>query len=267
MKKIIIIILPLMATVFLFAKKYPVEYTTAAGDTNPEELITYIQSADLAGVATILSTDAKNWTIKVDVKEWWLGSLSSNRFEIGNANLPVENYEEFSPFSEYGWDPAQNIGRDIVFYVVTNVWKYNSSPFPGQFDFDWNRAQTFTNFGAVCPPVFMPKHTPPVFLLETNSTHTLNIMSNITQSIFFTRNKIQLYRALSEARRLGGNEIPIYMRWMTWYPIMTLGREATEPMLVELLNDPLLYPLERTNSLIRLKQKYNWSPTNTVPFP
>ena len=56
---------------------------------------------------------------------------------------------------------------------------------------------------------------------------------------------------------------------MAWLPLrfMLANDQFLESNYVEMVNDPLLYPLYRTNVLNCLIREFGWSPTNTVPVP
>jgi len=232
------------------------------------DLLQIIQCSDLAGVATLLAIT--NAAIEVDVKQWWLGSLSTNRFEIDNIDFQMfDDYDPDYVHFHFSWLTPDKIGRDIVFFAVTNQWKHNSSHLPTwNFSYDWNYTQTFTNATDVCPPIVMPYYNPPLFLVDTNSNHYVNVLSNITYSMFITRDKMQLYRGLRDAWGVDGKGAQPY-RFMARHPLryMMAFENFPEADYIEMLNDTLLFPYYRTNALNRLIRDFNWSPTNTVPFP
>ena len=233
------------------------------------DLFLTIQHSDLAGLATIISHNPTNSSLEVDVKQWWLGSWPTNRFEIDNADAGYPGFDGLGYIPEmHGWHPSEKIGCDIVFFAVTNGYKVNSSPFPNSLSYDWNYTQTFTNTSEGCPPQLMYDHCPTVFLLEPNYDYYLNALSNITYSIFITRDKMQLYRGLRDAWGVDGKSEMSY-RLMARFPLraMTYRDGFPESDYVTMLNDPLLYPQYRTNVLSSLIQDFNWSPTNTVPVP
>ena len=60
------------------------------------DLFPIIQHSDLAGLATIISHNQTNWTFEIDVKQWWLGSWSTNRFELSNTDLLEPDFGERS---------------------------------------------------------------------------------------------------------------------------------------------------------------------------
>ena len=243
--------------------------TKCGVEVYPTELLSYIQYADLAGVATITSVGETNKAFEVEVKQWWLGSLTSNRFEIANIDIWDLGQEEHCVIYQLQkWLPISNVGLDIVFYAMTNEWKETSSLEPRFLWFDWNFAQSFTNFGPVCFPTFVDSSVPTMFLVDTNSNFHVNILSNITQSIFISRDRMQLYRALRDAWGVEGKKSNEYA-FMAWIPLrfMMYNENFSEPNYVEMKNDPLLYPWYRTNALNRLISDFGWSPTNTVPVP
>ena len=233
------------------------------------DLFPIIQHSDLAGLATIVSTNPTNMTLEVDVKQWWLGSWPTNRLNFLNSFIECPDFEEPSYIKNlHGWNPLEKTGCDIVFFAVTNEFKVNSSPYPDPFTYDWNYAQTFTNVYNECSPQFMYDHCPTVFILETNYDYYLNVLSNITYSLFITRDKMQLYRGLRDAYGVDGNNESTY-KVVGRHPLRTMMYHETFPEndYITMLNDPLLFPQYRTNSLKRLIRDYNWSPTNTVPVP
>jgi len=238
----------------------------------PTELINVIQYSDLAGLGTLMSFGETNDTLEVEVKQWWLGSWPTNRLEIGNLDYEMWDANKFySVPCFYDWVNPSSIGRDIVFFAMTNEYKWNSSPRPNPFSFDWNFTQTFTNAGPISTPVFYYLLGTPLFLVDTNSNFYVNALSNITESIFISRDKMQFYRGLRDAWGIEGNKIkPLNLyQCMARFPFMLLlgHNDFTESERVEMLNDPLLFPPYRTNALNRLIRDFNWSPTNTVPFP
>ena len=238
-------------------------------ELNASDMLPIIQHSDLAGLATIISANPTNCTFEIDVKQWWLGSWQTNRFELCNADTGVPDFEDRSYINRlYGWHPSEKTGCDIVFFAVTNMYKVNSSPYPNPITYDWNYAQTFTNASDECPPRFMCEHGPSVFLLETNYDYYLNVLSNITYSIFITRDKMQLYRGLRDARGVDGNG-EISYRSMAHFPLRSMMYHETFPEedYITMLNDPLLLPVYRTNALHRLIDDYKWSRTNAVPEP
>ena len=233
------------------------------------EWLTMIQKSDLAGLATIVTADPTNLIFEIDVKQWWLGSWPTNRFSIYNAYEEGQYYDERIDYYKWsGWNPMEKIGCDVVFFAMTNIYKRNSSPEPGSFAYDWNYARTFTNSYEACPPTFVSPSCPTVFLLDTDYDYRVNLLSNITYSLFFTGDKMQLYRGLRDAYGVEGKSIGSY-RAIGQYPLrfMTYRNDFPESDYVTMLNDPLLYPQYRTNVLSSLIQDYNWSPTNTVPVP
>jgi len=257
--------------IMVFSQIYPrngIHYDHDGPDNH--YLLEIIQCSDLAGVATLLSIT--NGTIEVDVKQWWLGSLSTNRFEIDNIGFHMfEIYDPDYVHFHFSWLTPDKTGRDIVFFAVTNEWKHNSSRSPTEgLIYDWNYTQTFTNATDACPPIVMPYYNPPLFLVDTNSNYYVNVLSNITYSMFITRDKMQLYRGLRDAWGVDGKSEHPY-RLMARFPLRHMIASNNEGFVesdyVEMLNDPLLFPSYRTNVLKRLIRDYNWSPTNSVPFP
>ena len=261
----------LMPLVVLSDKRLHVDYF----QMDPHDLLNMIQYSDLAGLATIVSANPTNMTLGVDVKQWWLGSWPTNRFEIHNADVGHPGFEEYPDLKFpgyicelYDWNPLEKTGYDIVFFAMTNEFKQNSSMPPPHLTYDWNYAQTFTNSFYESPPSFMHTGAPTVFLLDENYDYYLNVLSNITYSIFITRDKMQFYRGLRDAWGVDGKSEMSY-RLMARFPLRYMMHHETFPEgdYITMLNDQLLFPTYRTNALKRLIRDYNWSPTNTVPVP
>jgi len=233
-------------------------------DSDTTTLLNEIQNADIAGVATFVSLS--EFRIEVDVKQWWLGSLSSNRFEIATYTDLASYYNQIDKASTYVWIAESNTGREIVFFAVTNILKLSSSQRPEYFTYDWDYAQSFTNALYPCPPILMPPLNPPMFLIDTNSDKQLHALSNITESVFFTRDRMQFYRGLRDAMGVDVRKNDPYWN-MSRYPLRRMVYEEPETNLVIMVNDPLLFPPYRESALNRLIRDFNWSSTNTVPFP
>jgi len=238
---------------------------------NPARLLFNIQYADIAGVATataITNTgDYAGGILEVDVKQWWLGSMPSNRFEIANATLEFTNADWMH--RAFGSSSVITQGMDVVFFAETR-WKQNSSPYyyGSALWFNWDYTQTFTNAGQVCSPRFRNPVMPSVFPLDTNATQRLNILSNLTESMFVTRDAMRFYRAARDAYGVDDNSGDMPYKAMMEMPLWSLmSRELSETQLVECVNDVLLRRDARERALKTLIWKFGWPDTSTVPVP
>jgi hypothetical protein len=236
-----------------FCRAHATSYTPP----NPSALLMGIQYSDLAGVATLHTVT--NEDLVVSVKNWWLGGYPSNQFVIAGSDC--RGIEE-----AYGWSPTNAIGRDIVFFAVTNEWKQGLAHIPDDGRLDWDFAQSFTEFGPSCAPKLYSPVTPPIFLVDTNMIEYVSVLSNLTQSVFITRDRVQLYHSLRDAYGTGNSGVQPY-RTMAWRPLYWLSYQGTETEVVEMLGDPLLHQRYRRQALFQLKTRFGWPENSTVPEP
>jgi hypothetical protein len=216
-----------------------------------------IQVSDFAGIGTIVAIS--NNAMTVAVSNMWLGSLPSGEVTLDHAYLSQEN-DEPVPFPELH-------GKPVVFFGVTNNGKSKTTHGEGRYIFfDWDLALNLTNSGAACAPRFYDAQSPAWFVLETNAAARISILSNITDSIFYTRDIMQFYAAMRDALKTDeSGEYPYGD--MSKLPLLDIMPNTSEANLVFMLNDPLLAPRIRRSALSWLKRDYGWPATNTVPVP
>jgi hypothetical protein len=218
-----------------------------------------IQVSDFAGVGTIVAIS--NYTMTVAVSNMWLGSLPSGEVTLDNAHCFGRNEaDEPVEFLEF-------CGNPIVFFGVTNDRKsrivHDRSAY---MFFDWNLTHNLTNSGAACAPRFYDSLSPAWFLLDDNAAARISILSNITDSIFYTRDIMQLYSAMRDALKPDeSGEYPYGD--MAKAPLLEIIHNTSETNLVAMLNDTLLAPRLRRIALGQLKRRFDWPATNTVPMP
>lgn len=224
---------------------------TSYAHPNPLLHLQAIQYSDLAGVATIQNAEGSSLTI--NVKTWWLGEWGTNTFALEFSSQEFEKTR--------GWSPGCEIGKDVVFFAVTNAFKGNALVAKGTGELQWNFAQSFTNSGPACTPRFVMPTDPLLYLVDTNHLERVNVLSNITQSVFITRDQMQLYRALRDGYN---TDTPLY-KGMSVFPLGSLIFNASESNLIEMASDAQLSPGYRLRATQILQQKYGWTPTNAIP--
>ena len=253
MKKTIIAII--LFTTFIIC--YDMLSTPNLHSDSAVDLMTEIQKTDIAGMGVIVAIS--NGTVSIDVHEYWNGYYPSNLLHLANA-YSEPFIEETNPFPDL-------IGKTAVFFAVTNDCKTI-------VDFDeinfrwhgWDLVNCVSNAGEFCYPRFYTSSCPTWFVLENNDSYRLSYLSNITQSVFHSRDRLQYYTALRDAIRPDESGTNPY-RDMSKLPLFDLIHESNETNLVIMLNDPLLAMRFRKSALSVLKRDYNWSQTNTVPVP
>jgi hypothetical protein len=218
-----------------------------------------IQVSDFAGIGTIVAIS--NYTMTVAVSNMWLGSLPSEEVTLANAHIFARDETgEPETFPEFH-------GKPVVFFGVANdektTMEYNGHMF--KF-FDWNVTQYLTNSGSACAPRFFDAQSPAWFVLDTNAAARVSILSNITDSIFYTRDAMQLYSTMRDALKPDESGERPYGD-MAKLTLLGLILDAPETNLVVMLNDPTLAPRMREHALWQLKKHFDWSATNTVPVP
>jgi hypothetical protein len=251
-----------MKTIFLFALSVLLAPASNgrefyAGDV--DDAITRIQLSDFAGIGTIVAIS--NRAMTVAVSNMWLGSLPSGEVTLDKAHALAqsENGEPYI-FPDF-------TGNPVVFFGVTNdrksrIMHDNSS----YMFFDWNLTLNLTNSGAACAPRFYDSQSPAWFVLDENAAARVSILSNITDSIFYTRDIMQFYAAMRDALQPDeSGEYPY--REMAKLALIDVLHNASETNLVAMLNDPLLAPRLRRIALGQLKRRFGWPATNTVPAP
>jgi hypothetical protein len=211
-------------------------------------------------------TAASNSVLSVAVSEYWLGGFAQTNISIQNAY--TEFFYESQDPPVINPNPFLNLpGKKVVFFGVTNEWKHLSCG-TNHADrlFDWELPNCLTNGGAEVAPKFYDIYMPTWFVVESNTSARVSFLSNITDCVFFSRDKTQFYRTLRDAIKVDqGGEFPY--RHMSISPMVETIYDAAETNLVEMLNDPLLAPRFRATALHNLKKRYNWPATNTVPVP
>lgn len=232
----------------------------------PVEFLNVIQYSDIAGIGTIEALSNTVMTVKVD--HYWLGSSDTNILSVNNSGewnpqLKPPAFSGDMPTYEQDRRPAM-LGKVVVFFALTNEWKSSSLPLRSLTEFDWNLVQSFTNAGPSCPPKFYDLYCAPWFTIETNDIEHATFLSNITQCIFFSRDRQQFYRELRNVLKPDLSCSPVY-KAMTFMPMTDLLWDSDETNLVEALNDPLLAPRFRYDALWTLQKRFCWSETNTVP--
>ena len=217
-----------------------------------------IQVSDFAGIGTII--DIRDDAMTVAVSNMWLGSLPVGEITLDHANGTVSETGEPNTFPEL-------YGNPVVFFGVTNTGKsrivYDRSSY---MFFDWNLTLNLTNSGAACAPRFYDAGSPAWFPLDTNASARISFLSNITDSIFYTRDIMQLYTAMRDALKPDESGEYPYSE-MAKSPLLEIIHSTSETNLVVMLNDSLLSPRLRRIALGQLKRRFNWPATNTVPVP
>lgn len=237
-------------------------------NSSPAEYLNVIQYSDIAGIGTIEAMSNTVMTVKVDA--YWLGSLGTNIMSVDNSG---EWEPQLKPPAFSGDIPTLDIdrrptmlGKTVVFFAMTNEWKCSSLPLRSLTEFDWNLVQSFTNVGPSCSPKFYDLYCAPWFTIETNEIEHASFLSNITQCIFFSRDRQQFYRELRDVLK-PDLSCDLFYKAMTFMPMTDLLWDSDETNLVEALNDPLLAPRFRCDALLTLQKRFDWPATNTVPEP
>ena len=221
------------------------------------DAVSRIQFSDFAGIGTIVAIS--NNAMTVAVSNMWLGCLPSDEVTFDYAYLTPEN-EEPDPFPWLAGNP-------VVFFGVTNDVKSRITHGEGRYMFfDWNLTLDLTNSGSACAPRFYDAQSPAWFVLDTNVAARVSFLSNITDSIFYTRDIMQFYTAMRDALKHDESGEYPYGE-MAKSPLLDIMPNTSETNLVFMLNDPLLAPRMRRSALSWLKKDYGWSATNTVPVP
>jgi hypothetical protein len=251
MKQIYILVL---SALFASPSKGLEFYAGAAYDA-----VERIQISDFAGIGTIIAIS--NNAMTVAVSNMWLGSLPSGEVTLDNVHTFAQNRSgEPDIFTELH-------GCPVVFFGVTNDRKSRTSNGGGRhMFFDWNLPLNLTNSGSACAPRFYDAESPAWFVLDTNAAARISILSNITDSIFYTRDIMQFYAAMRDALKPDESGEYPYCD-MAKGTLLDIMPDASETNLVFMLNDPLLAPRMRRSALSWLKKYYGWSATNTVPVP
>jgi hypothetical protein len=110
-----------------------------------------------------------------------------------------------------------------------------------------------TNSGAACAPQFYDAESPAWFVLDKNADARVSILSNITESIFYTHDIMQFYAAMRDALKPDeSGEYPY--NDMAKGTLLDIMPNTSETNLVFMLNDPLLAPRMRRSALSWLKK-------------
>lgn len=230
------------------------------------ELMNAIQYSDIAGVGSI--EGLSNTVMTIHVGNYWLGGGSNGLLSIANSG---EWNPQLMPPPASGIEPVYSedkrpgiLGKTVVFFAMTNEWKTSSLQLRSLTEFDWELVNSFTNIGPACAPRFFDLACTPWFVMETNDVAHLAFFSNITQNLFYTRDRRQFYRELRDVLKPDLSCDPFY-KAMTSKPMTDLLWSSDETNLVEALHDTLLAPRFRRHALWTLKQRFGWPATNTVP--
>ena len=223
------------------------------------DAVSRIQVSDFAGIGTII--DISDYAMTVAVSNTWLGSLPSGEVTLDFAyNFAKIETGEPETFPELH-------GYPVVFFGVTNTSKsrivYDERAYAF---FDWSLTLNLTNSGSACAPRFYDINSPAWFVLDTNANARISILSNITDSIFYTRDVMQFYTAMRDALKSDESGEYPYGE-MAKSPLLGIIYDTSETNLVVMLNDPLLVPRMRRSALGHLKKRFDWPATNTVPVP
>ena len=235
---------------------------------SPTEYLNAIQFSDVAGIGTIEAMSNTIMTVRVD--NYWLGNPGTNILSVNNSGewntgIPPEFQNETNA-ADLFMPKLKMPDKTVVFFAMTNEWKYSSLPLRSLAEFDWNLVQSFTNVGPACSPQFYDINCAPWFIIETNDIEHVTFLSNITQCIFFTRDRQQFYRELRDVLKPDLSCDVLY-KAMTFMPMTDLLWDSDETNLVEALYDPLLAPRFRYDALWTLQKRFGWPMTNTVPEP
>ena len=224
-------------------------YSTVRDPIAETRYLKGFQYSDVAGVGTAIGLNGNS--LVIDVKNYWLGSFSTNPVTIDGAGLLVDSTNYYQ-------------GKNIVFFAMTNEWKSAVPTRPLLESIIWDSSVIFTNLDGYCSPKFVCDDPPTWFALETNDVQHLAFFSNIVKSIVIAKDRDLLYTTLRDAVKSDESGEQPY-KGMSFMPLWELTWRDDETNLVKMLNDPLLTPKFRQSALSQLKKRFDWPATNTVP--
>ena len=263
---------------------------------SPRFAIQNMQYADIAGIGDVKDYDEQS--ISIENTTYWYGNYPTNEFtvDVGDsffrkreANNKDDNFQDDPPFTN----------RKIVFFLTTNEWKQSSMgmtyldwerykkeqinignytyylglDYNSLFDdmigdlFVWGMAHSFTNAGPACAPKIADTGVPTVFILQTNYTHQVSFYSNLTETIFISKDKERFYEILRDEFKNGMTVTNLQTRQLAGLPLLDMVEFGPESDLVKILNDPLMEHSFRKWALWELISRFGWPRNSTVPVP